>query len=263
MSNLQCQTSFDELFTNTHDFIHAGLWQPYYVHIYVHLPKTAGMAFGKEMRNHYPRKKLVLPLPWDQIGPIWHEYLKAGGTPEGRRIEFVYGHLTYDHIRYIYRLDTPSVTTCFIRDPLKRILSEYNYSTSPAHPPHKDFKRNFPNFENFALTLKPNIMAEKLVGPVYNIDEYWTKLQRTYNFIGLQEQFDLSLACLRGSLGFGYELRDTSKVNTASARTSTGFEDVPQSVIEELSEKHRLDLEIFDMIQSKYDELAAKLLAAR
>ena len=39
-----------------------------------------------------------------------------------------------------------------LRDPAVRMISDYRYQTTPAHPVHREFVERFPTFEDYLAT---------------------------------------------------------------------------------------------------------------
>ncbi|MDN6292884.1 MAG: sulfotransferase family 2 domain-containing protein, partial [Tetragenococcus halophilus] len=109
----------------------------------MHLPKTAGVSVGEFLKDKFPNNERS-PIPWDNVDNSVNQlqlkensrFLVAGHM-EAKHLKVIESNYG-DHDRYQYKVMT------VIRDPIKRVVSEYYYSCSEAHPPHEEFIKKFP-----------------------------------------------------------------------------------------------------------------------
>lgn len=81
--------------------------------VFIHIPKTAGESLKQSIHHNY--KKIhyhYYPYPF----PLYH--------PE--EIEFLAGHFAFGWEKFLF-LDKETFTFTFVRNPLKRLLSQLNY----------------------------------------------------------------------------------------------------------------------------------------
>ena len=151
--------------------------------VFVHIVKTAGTSFRRNLLDTVYRKRYVIDnlykskLVWSKRGKKssrkeWAPIIDLNVTVRPRNItentDAIIGH--FRHFKYD-DLDWPYVT--FVRDPVERIISAYFYY-------QKLFKDNI-GIKDFAK-IYPNHMS-------YVMGDDLTK----FKFIGITEKFDESL----------------------------------------------------------------------
>lgn len=110
---------------------------------HIHIPKTAGMAVQTVLKKHLsPHTHFA----WNNAAAEWKD-LTDGQEYSGRLIT---GHLRYPHLFYPgFSSDRRIYCISVIRDPLKRVISLYNYNRSLRHPKHEAFSARFPDINDF------------------------------------------------------------------------------------------------------------------
>lgn len=171
--------------------------------INLHVPKTAGSSLTADM----PR----LLGPFMNLGPghadtsrPWQErqrqmfarFLARAG--EGY-LTSVSGHVTLGTMAEVLRaapqpLPFVPAYVAMLRDPVTRVVSDYAYTTSPAHPPHAEERKRYPTLEAYIEDqTQQNKMARYLLAdPDMPEDAIPGFLDRSYRFLGTQEAFEMS-----------------------------------------------------------------------
>jgi hypothetical protein len=183
--------------------------------INIHVPKTAGSTFGHMMRN--------VCRSLGRVDLYANIHLGLGLQPEEQHDAALVRHLT----AYLAQLppDRPAVLTghfrlsdiipviaplgdriglvTFLRDPVDRCISDYNYCLTDKHPGHETFRRQFPTLADFLdnpasvnkhmTHLRPHAGA--------SVEETAAYLRDRFVFIGQTERFDRDFARLCGMLG--------------------------------------------------------------
>jgi hypothetical protein len=103
--------------------------------VFVHIPKTAGLSLHAALENIYGKESTLRVGNEDDL-------LRLRQLPNNQVIEkdFLSGHFFYDDIKNRCRPDALLIS--ILRDPVKRILSNYNYIASwDKHPLHEKVMR--------------------------------------------------------------------------------------------------------------------------
>lgn len=163
--------------------------------VFLHLPKTAGVSLGDALKREFADEE-VFPIPWDQIDTAVNNLV----LPDDKRFLSM-GHIRFKHLtmfekRFKNRVDYKVATV--IRDPIKRIVSEYYYSCSPSHPPHQEFIKKFPTLEHWVFNhLPPNPMATTLSGINNDFKRSLNFIINNYDSILVLEQQEKMIQILR------------------------------------------------------------------
>lgn len=183
--------------------------------INIHVPKTAGSTFGHMMRDVFRRLGRV-----DLYANI---HLGLGTLPEEQNDAALLRHLT----AFLARLpnDRPAVLTghfrlrdiipviapfgdriglvTFLRDPVERCISDYNYCLTAMHPGHVSFRSRFPTLSDFldnhSSVNKHMTHLSPRAGAT--VEETAAFLRDRFLFIGQTACFDRDFARLCAMLG--------------------------------------------------------------
>jgi hypothetical protein len=230
--------------------------------LFEHVPKSGGTTVGKILKDYYRSKR----IPVYYIPNIRSEEAEryAALPVEERSIYFlIYGHGAYrlmDHI--------PGDVACItlLRDPIRRILSEFNYiHTKETHYLHgrvvdagmsfKAFLQSGlrPHVENFTTRTFSRLPQKAILkDPQAALDLAISNLERDFIHIGLLEQFDLSLILLKRKLHwdrYPFYLKEN-----ISKRRVVGPEDIDSETMEILRDKNQLDLQLYELVSKRFSE---------
>ena len=232
--------------------------------IFLHIPKTAGMSLhGLFIRNYRGKPifnmevKNITETEWqaalDRIGKIPQEELQ--------RYAVFKGHMIFGLHEL---LPGPAEYITFLRDPVRRIVSHYKmvrghpkFPTGHMIDPAKDmwnlteYPALFRSLDNYQTRAMAGIDFELPFGACAEEHLRIAKanMDRHFKFVGLTEQFDLSLMLMRHVCGWGWRYYIADNV-AADASVQ-----VPASVLESLRQLNRLDLELYRHAQEKFDRL--------
>ncbi len=221
------------------------------VTLFVHIPKTAGMSLGAGLFKCFDE---VHPIPWNDINTasnkVFHKIADSLAYEEKIR-RIVPGHFKFQHMKSYINNQVPFKAISFMRDPVKRMISNYNYNCSEAHPPHVEFKGKFPTLRDFVTTRPKDEQLKQLVGIYSSYGQAFDLLTSYYQFIGLTEFYEKSTKLL--SLSFGLAEIETYKVNQAKKKEEK--EEIKQEDIDLIREKTRIEQRVFDYLYGQYDKL--------
>jgi hypothetical protein len=158
---------------------------------FIHIPKTAGSTISTILRNSYCTRHCDIRLGDDFREPVLSSLVLRRIRWVHWRLGSIAGHgvvphsdlqVAYPNIRFY----------TFLRDPLHRCASEYQYLVRRDH-------LSVPFAEWIQTDLARNRMTKKLCGRE-DADVALSILRRRVGFVGLTERFDESLLLLRSWL---------------------------------------------------------------
>lgn len=175
---------------------------------FIHIKKTAGKTI-----KHIMQRELGI---FHCDAKRWHPddpYFSAADLARLRRIypwlRSIAGHSVRAYGDLQQASPAPLFYT-FLRDPVRRTVSQYQYEMRKARHGDKPFE------DWLADPARHNLQVQSLAGTA-DLDEALRILEHEVTFVGLQEQFEESLLLLRPALGLP-ERVDLSpvRVNAAS-----------------------------------------------
>jgi len=199
----------EELLTDraTAAYVGARRDQPEALWFFLHIPKTAGSSFRAELANRLQPDANIF-ITYDDPSAT-HEQLLARamsgflGSLQATQPRFASGHLYRSHVEQLrqHRPDVKLIT--MLRDPVARLISDYRYQRTPAHPPYRQFIEAFPDFASY-LACKPeqnkmhHYLSRYTGQPVEEVIE---EVEREFTFVGTQELYEFSCRLLFTLLG--------------------------------------------------------------
>jgi hypothetical protein len=176
---------------------------PEEVLINLHVPKTAGSSLTADMprllgpfMNLWP-EDVDFSRPWPERQRLMlARFLARAGSGY---LSSVTGHCTLAMTAEALRaapqpLPFVPAYVSMLRDPVTRVVSDYAYTTSPAHPAHAERRKSFPTLEAYIdAPDQQNKMATYLLAdPDMPEDAIPGFLDRTYRFLGTLEEYEMS-----------------------------------------------------------------------
>lgn len=167
--------------------------------IFLHIPKTAGSSFRNAMAE---RLKPDHNINIDKLrgvkkrNPAFREAIDEFlALDREKRFRFASGHLKMaEALRIRESLSRPVRLLTMLRDPVQRVISDYRYQRTPAHPLHEKFCAAFPTLESFVQSRRSqNKMFRHLALPGDSVEGAIARLEREFSLIGLVEMYPLSL----------------------------------------------------------------------
>lgn len=142
-------------------------------------------------------------------------------------LQVMSGHFRYRDIVPVLKgcRDEVSLIT-FLRDPVKRTISDYLYSMSDRHSGRAIFAETYPTFEDYIQNTGEMNKQVDYLRPFENAPLEVTIDSALHNldFIGLTEHYDNDLAQLQAGLGTSVAPLEAENVNPNRAQASDAFE---------------------------------------
>ncbi|MEZ5003164.1 MAG: FkbM family methyltransferase [Chitinophagales bacterium] len=219
--------------------------------IFIHIPKTAGSTlrtiFSKEFN---PNERYLISsgntVPPEYQYEVANKTLKFINKSDALKdFSLIYGHLPFD---LDYFPEEIVKFGCFLREPIKRVISSYNYIlTSPLHPLYPLVKDKsiieYAGNRNLQLdNLQLRLIIGKPKGDISKNDFEMAKKNLTdhFSFVGLTEYFDLSMVFLK-------EILDWKSYPLIKAKNVTKHKNqVTKEEIESLKKIYEYDILLYE-----------------
>ena len=165
--------------------------------MFLHIPKTAGSSFGNELarvrrpyRNiHVDYTDASVPVP-QQMDRAIGRFISEMPTQQFLSCS---GHFNVKQADAIAASNPKTKLISFLRHPVARVISDYRYARTPAHPPYRDFIARFPTFDAYLNSPGQNKMFRLLTGnPTMTVFDATAYIDRRYTFLGVLEMHPMS-----------------------------------------------------------------------
>lgn len=234
--------------------------------LFVHVPKTAGSSLGSELaRIAGPYQNIhVDPSRGDLTGPERFDVAVEAflGKAREQRFRSASGHILERHVARIAAALPGVRPVTLLRDPMKRLVSDYRYQRSPMHPQHAEARRRAPDFAAFLDLPGPrNRMAKHLVPfdlvRKRRIEPAVAHVLERFAFVGLQERYALSFRMLTTLVtGTPQQPTERRRVNEEGEAVALTPE------LEALArERNALDWAIHDAVAARFAAVEEQLAA--
>lgn len=221
---------------------------------FVHIPKTAGSSFGTELNELLSPNFNVnvdddhRQVPYQQkvvtAAQGFNERLKQGPC------RFASGHIPVQLLRKHVEDWRKLKLITILRDPVRRVVSDYRYQRTPLHPTHGQFIKNFPTLESFARTARGRNKMFRFLRPYpkASVEECKEFIVEHFAFVGLLEMYPLSFRLVTRMLG---QERGPSRHVRKTMENEHNRVEVTPELVELLRELNSQDLELYDYFRSK------------
>jgi hypothetical protein len=222
-----------------------------------HIPKTAGSSFRGELAQRlHPSKNLAADYKQGeetlqaQREAVLQEFIEEAGAGKYR---FASGHVQHPSVVRIVEARPNTRVVTMLRDPVQRLISDYRYQLTELHPPHAEFRRRFPTFDDYARhPASQNKMYRFLMArPREPVGSVIRRMTDNYSFVGLQEKYTLSFRLMSLLLGDAAERPSLHARKTPS--TADNALDPDALPIATLRELNHLDQAIYNHFRTQFD----------
>ncbi len=189
--------------------------------IFLHLPKNGGTTFHSIIENQYPIDSIFTIKVIKSVRLNKDEFINLSDE-DRQHIKVLKGHMRFGlHEKMI----GPTEYVTFLRDPMDRIISFFNYVRSrPAHRLYETVTRNNWSLKEFALNINQgdvNNCQVRWIGGKDGSHEgmYNLAIKNIENFfpvVGILEDFDASLLIMKDVFGWKspfYKIKNVTPKN--------------------------------------------------
>lgn len=218
------------------------------VMLFIHIPKTAGVSVGQTLQDTFDRFHGV---EWNDIPNSFRNLARVAlyqSTCADER-HVIMGHFGWPEMQMFRNHEVPLKCGTFLRDPVDRTISNYNYNCSPAHPAHENFIQRFPTLESYVDQIPFDVQTTQAVGIVGSMENTLEKLVRYYSFLGVTEKLSASLAHFGQSHGLSRIQEYRKNVGRGSDRA-----EVSPTLIQKITQRSHNDARLHDLVMRLYHD---------
>jgi hypothetical protein len=229
--------------------------------IFIHIPKTAGTSLGAQLaKNRTPSHNIW--IDYSDNSANYHanmlqavnKFLKADAI---KPIRFATGHLEMSHVEIIRSARSNVKLITIMRNPVDRVISDYRYQLTDAHPQHKAFAARFKSVIDYVeYEGSRNRMFKRLTPrrPISN-QELIDYLEAQFTFVGIQEMYTKSLAILSRLVGFPLDAQHHER---KTVDIETNKIEVTEDLKDRIANANKRDMVLYRHFRRKLAEVTLK-----
>jgi len=227
--------------------------------LFLHIPKTAGSSFGSELAALRPPYRNIHVDYRNHSRPFAEQLQRAVDefVADCKRVRFrsASGHLALHHVHQIRDAVPDCKLVTFVRDPVARVVSDYRYQRTPAHPPYRDFITKYPNLRSYVSSPGArDKMFDHLAGDKsLPFQVGYRSIQDTFSFIGLVEHYPMCFnvftrLCGLDAMPMLYRRR--TEENSDNRVT------LDLATIREIRQRNSRDCRLYNRVRNAWDAVA-------
>ena len=234
--------------------------------IFIHIPKTAGSSFASELSDlRRPYRNIHVDYedkttPHDlKLERAVDQFIRDNHTAQFRACS---GHIGMRYVDKIREAVPRSKVVSILRNPVERVISDFRYARTPAHPPYKDFIKQFPTIESYVDSpASQNKMFKFLApDPEIRMADLFEYLDQGVSFIGLTEMYPMSFNIV-------VQLFGLNKLPTSHKRKTepTKYNQVVRSpeLLKRIKDANARDFAMFRFVKERLLSRREQWLASR
>jgi hypothetical protein len=234
--------------------------------VFIHIPKTAGSSFLSTLVKANLSSDEMYNVPGGILSVMRRNELSSA-----RKATFIHGHLAHG-IHHLTR--QPTQYTTFLRDPIDRAISWYYWIKDLKRidlfrrHPLRNYADSVSIKEFYENRSHSNEQTRYLSGALSNslykiwrfdaLDRWHLKRAKKHleacTCFGLLEHFDLSVALFQKTFNWHERIDAPRRRKTRKRPTLDEIKEIAPSVITELREYHKLDLELYEFARNLFRE---------
>ncbi|WP_093064257.1 sulfotransferase family 2 domain-containing protein [Sphingomonas sp. OV641] len=222
--------------------------------VFIHIPKTAGSSLSTELdrmrppyhnihRKYFYGDTVTFSRIEDEIAAV----IDSGALADARSCS---GHFSWTLAAPIRAARPDARAFTFLRDPVKRVISDYRYSRTPTHPTYKETIERFPTIESYieAPETQDKMARFLMPGDVRTPHEIDTFISTNYAFVGLLEMYPLSFNIL--SLLLGHDRMPSEHKRKTENTVDNAVDETPR-LRAMIAECNQRDTVLYDIVRHK------------
>ena len=224
--------------------------------LFEHVPKCGGTSIVNYLMSNYRQDEVFYIRGVQQMAYI--DYYKRLSESQRDRFHLIVGHGAH---QLLDEISDTWITFTVLRDPVKRIISHYNYVLrTPNHYLYKKVKSSGMPLEAYATSsltseLRNNFVC-RFIGktpdeaeqtPEQSVEQAFQVLHQRYNVVGVLEQIDSMMNVLKEKAGFVNEFSGR-KLNFTVYRKPPAA--IAESIKQRIAEINFLDVQLYERVLS-------------
>lgn len=236
------------------DYVRANGDDPEALWFFLHIPKTAGSSFWHEIaRAKKPSFNIAIDHQPHLTGEESRAHALSSFIDDLRRapVRAARGHFPYNSLGALGHAASGLRLITMLRDPVERVISDYRYSRTPAHPEHRDVIRQYPTIEHYihARETQNKMVAFLRSHPNETILDLAARISREFAFIGMTEHYGISRLVLFRLLDVEPGPPEHRRRTEALPENEIAVTTELRAVIENLN---ALDVELYEYFASRW-----------
>jgi Sulfotransferase family len=223
--------------------------------LFLHIPKAGGTTLNGIINQQYPKAKA-----FHLNGINNRSQLAQLSLRQRQSLKIIRGHFAFGLHRF---LSAPSTYFTFLRDPVKRVISHYQYvRRSPSVPGHAEALTM--SLADYALAKKGNLQTRMLYGLTEQHSSCESDmiaiakqhLDTYFPVVGLVECFDASLILLQLTFNWKTPVYIQQNVTVQAKQSSLSIEDhkISSETLALIQEKNTMDLALYQYAQDRFEQ---------
>jgi hypothetical protein len=227
--------------------------------LFLHVPKTAGSSFSSELSALRPPYRNIHIDYHNRSEPFADQLQRAVDTfiADAKHVRFrsASGHLELQHARQISDAIPGCKLVTLVRDPVARIVSDYRYQRTGAHPPYREFIAKHPTLMSYVASRGAQ---DKMFGylsgdKTLSFEKGYRSILETFAFIGLVEHYPMCFNVFSRLLALDEMPRQYRRRTDANADNRV---ELDRETIREIRRLNPHDCRLFNRIEKLWNAVA-------
>jgi hypothetical protein len=243
--------SFASFSTNALDDYLTKTTNPEALWFFLHIPKTAGTSMSSELdRLRSPYVNVSVDYERSDVSHdvAVRQAVAQFATTQIGSARSASGHVPLAMLDEVVGQRPGLKLFTLLRDPVARVVSDYTYQTTPAHPPFEAFKKRFPSIEDYVLAAsEQNKMVSFLSGAQngQSFDQLYKQIEQRFSFIGTTELYDMSFNIITRLMGRPAHSEERRRATSAEAKARVTLS---PSLVTLIRQANHLDQQLYDRV---------------
>ena len=218
----------------------------------VHIPKTAGSTLRHQIVKHVPIYRVDPVATFDDYYKDLATRLAGviGAVADSRDTLFASGHYRFRDARSVLApIKDQSFMVAFIRDPVKRFLSDYYYSISDTNLTHAAMRQQYPTVEHYIRAPGQSGKQLEYLRPWEgaSVGETFDALKADCALVGVAEDYEAHADYLFDAFDLPArprnEKRNVGTDQEGMAAANARFHDA-------VAEAHRYEIDLYNLLRA-------------
>ena len=246
--------SFATFGTSSLDEYLAKATNPEALWFFLHIPKTAGTSMSSELdRLRPPYVNISVDYERSDVShdvAVKQAVAQFAATQIGSA-RAASGHIPLTVLDEVVGQRPGLKLFTLLRDPVARVVSDYTYQTTPAHPPFEAFKKRFPSIEDYVLAPTEQNKMVSFLSPGSNgqsgqsFDQIYKQIEQRFTFIGVTELYDMSFNIITRLMGKPAHSEERRRATSAEAKARVTLS---PSLVTLIRQANNLDQQLYDRV---------------
>ena len=222
--------------------------------LFIHIPKTAGSSLTENLCcDLSPYSSIYvdqanLTGPYDQeLSNVVQRFL---ANPHLREIRSASGHVPWSLAKAISERLPDSRIVTILRDPIERVVSDYRYQKSPAHPKHLEFRRAHPTIQSYLDDFNEANKMFRFMTDEISFGSGYEAIGKSFTFVGILEKHEKCVEVIYSLVG-----KRSTRIGKANvtAPTSDNTVDITPELRSHIAEVNHLDVQLYRRVSARLD----------